>query len=408
MVLFLATGNASAATAPWSATGVFDFDHGTQVKAWGGAPTGERPESKLFYTPDNSWWAVLGDSGTGAVEGHGVYLYKLVSHVWQPQFRLPDSDPWMKADTLFDAATNTLFIALRDNRSASTNPRESQLYQYHYGLDGSWTLLSGPTLITRQSPETLTLAKDSLDRLWVSWEQAGKIKVSFTQPGSTQFSSPATDIPAPNNVSSDDVSAVLSYDGPDGPRIGVMWSDQVSKRFLFAHRDDDAPLDASSWSVETAYGQGVAGCAAGQACGDDHINLATYQGQIYAAVKTSLNDGADRVLTDPLIVVLRRAPDGTWQSFNVSPVSQNASRPVVQLQPGADKMFVFATYRGVHVWESSFTPPAFLEAPRRWTRGGTGNPTGTKQTTTVLTGMVVETSHRSDNDYYHNEFLPLP
>ena len=123
-----------------------------------------------------------------------------------------------------------------------------------------------------------------------------------------------------------------------------MWSDQVSRKFGFAWRDDDEP--PGTWHVEDAYGNGVGGCASGQPCGDDHIKLAVLGDEVYASVKTSLNDASDSNPSDPLIVVLKRSPAGSWESFAVSPVSDNASRPVLTLNPEDDLIHVFAKLQG--------------------------------------------------------------
>ena len=409
VVALLATAApAHAAATKWipKGTTTLDFDFGSSVQSVGGAATGERAESKLFYTPDNRWWAVLGN--TAGPEGAGVYLYELVNHVWQVRFKLPSSDAWMKADALFEESGN-LFVGLRDQKAtSSSNPRMSLLYRYTYNGSGAWTPVSVGTPITTGNPEVLTLTHDSLDRIWVTWEESGRIKVSNTQPGGTTFSTPVfLPIGTPTaKVNSDDVSAITTFQGTNGPRVGVMWSDQVTSRFGFAWRDDDEPL--GTWHVENAYGNGVGGCSSADRCSDDHIKLAVVGDQVYAAVKTSLNDGSGADPSDPLIVVLRRSPAGTWESFTVSLVSDNASRPILTLNPDSDLLHVYATYRGVHVWESPLAAPSFAVASRsRWTAAGTGNPTSTRQVVTPASGTVVETSHRGNTDYHHNEFLPV-
>jgi hypothetical protein len=180
-----------------------------------------------------------------------------------------------------------------------------------------------------------------------------------------------------------------------------MWSDR-GQSFSFAWRSDSEPM--GTWHRETAYGKGVAGCPLGEQCADDHLNMTSHNGRIYAAVKTDLNETTP-VPTDPLIVLLRRDTGGTWSSFPVSPLSEDATRPVVLLSPPTDRIYVFATFRGVTVWESSLSSPSFSSANRtQWTGAGTGNPTTTKQPLTSGSGAVVETSHRSNLQYWHNEF----
>jgi hypothetical protein len=294
---------------------------------------------------------VLGTSSGS--RGAGAYLYELVDHSWRERMLLPQSDPWMRADTLF--VGQNLYVALRDNRSVTGNPRQSLLYRLTYQGAGTWSPSSQPTPITKVNVEALTIAFDSQARLWTAFRRVAGgqqvVTVGHTQPGGTTFTLETL----ATGVTSDDLSAVTSFNGASGSRIGVMWSDQSSKTFRFAWRSDSDPF--GSWNREVAYGGGL-GCGSGKSCADDHINMTAHNGTIYAAVKTSLNDSTP-VATDPLIVLLRRDAAGTWGSFTVSPVSENASRPVVLLSPSTGRVYVFATYRGVSVWESSLSSPSF-------------------------------------------------
>ncbi len=195
---------------------------------------------------------------------------------------------------------------------------------------------------------------------------------------------------------------MTSFDGASGPRIGVLRSDHLTNSFRFSWRSDSDPI--GTWNQEIAYGRGVGGCPRGEACADDHLNMTSHNGRIYAAVKTDLNETTP-VATDPLIALLRRDPGGNWSSFPVSPVSENATRPVVLLSPSTDRVYVFASFKGVTVWESALSSPSFSSANRtQWTGAGTGNPTTTRQPLTSSSGAVVETSHRRNLQYWHNEF----
>jgi Bacterial Ig domain len=406
IVLQLHAVTASASTVKLSASGVFDFNYGDAVKAHGGPATGYKPESKLFYTGDGAsetvrWWGVFGTSGPSPTSG--IYLWELVNHVWQPRALLPGADVWDKADVVFDGAT--AYVALRDNGNSGVtgNPRESLLYRIPYLGGGVWGSIPAPTVITNRDPETLTVAKDSGGRLWSTFEDGLKIKVGYTAPGGTSFT--YMDIPT-TNVTSDDISDVTAF---GGNRIGVAWSDQATKKDYFAWRNDTDPI--GSWTIEVAYGGGVGGCptAHGTNCADDHLNIKIVGDEVYIAVKTSLNDQSG-TSADPLITLLRRTSGGTWASFPVSPVSQNASRPIVELDPSDDKIYVFANRAGeVDVWESSFSSPGFNSgAFSRWvksTAGTANDPTGTKQQVTGATGVVVLTSVNGRDEYWHNEFL---
>jgi hypothetical protein len=374
-----------------SRSGHADFVYGADVELSGGPATGNKPESKLAYTPDGRWWAVLG-------AGAGVGLYERdASDTWQLRVVLPGADAWEKADVLLDG--EALFIALRDNRSVVGNRRSSRLYRMTYLGNGAWSAPLGPTAITTANAETLTIARDGAARLWAAYEVNGLIHVGHTDPGGTAF----TFAPLPtSSVIADDIAAVTAFGG----RIGVMWSDQPSRVMRFAWRDDSDALDAP-WHLETAYGAGVGGCTG--RCGDDHINLKTHGGEVYAAIKTNLDLAADG--NAPLIVLLRRGLDAQWSAFPVSPVFQRVSRPIVLLAPELDTIWVFGKRgNGVSVWDSRFGSPAFHSGRNvLWAKssGATlSDPTSTKQVITATSGAVVETSVAATTLYWHNAFLP--
>jgi hypothetical protein len=399
LVTFLPTP-ASAQPNKLTPNGQLDFTYGSTVEAEGTAASGEKPESKLFYTTDGSvrWWAVLGTSGPSPAAG--VWLFELVDHAWVSRVQLPGAAAWEKADTLFE--NNALYVSLRDNKS----PMESDLYEIPYLGNGSWGTIAGPFKITTASPEALTIAKDSAGRLWTTYEKGTNILVGYTAPGSTSFTFTTV---SKTKVNSDDISAVTSF---GGNKIGVFWSDQVAKRDFFAWRSDADPVTAP-WTIETAYGGGVGGCptANSNLCSDDHMNIKVLGDTIYVSAKTSLNDTSGAP-NDPQIVLLRRTSDGTWSAFTVSRVSQATTRAVTLLSPDQDKVWVWST-RGsgeTDVWESSLSSPGFTSSTfTSWIKtAGVNNSTTTKQLVTAATGAVVEASVSGSGQYtyWHNEFLP--
>ena len=380
----------------WTRDGVADFIYSPQAGAIGGPPTGYRPESKLFFTPDRRWWGVFAD------RAGDVSLFQQVDHRWTRRLRLPGSDPWMKADALFHRKSRTLYVALRDNGSTQTNPRRSLLYRLDYQRRG-WRLRSSPSLITTDNPETLTLARDSNRRLWVTFETGGLIRVGFTRPGGTRFRFKTL----ASGVASDDISTLIAYD----ERIGVMWSNQNTGVFRFAsRRDETGPAtdkQAGFGRSRVAYGNGVGQCPRNDACADDHISLRARGGRLYAAVKTSLNDATSPSGGDPLVVLLRRGSRGSWSAFEVADVAAgNVTQPILLLAPGLDALYVFATRSGVKVWRSALTSPNFSGPPVQWTSMGTNYATSTKQLIAPSTGAVVVTSNPKTREYWHNEFLP--
>ena len=394
---------ASAFPTRYSSDGAFDFTYGSSVRA-GGAGTTAKPESKLFHTGGAGerirWWAVLGTSGSGA--DAGVWLWRLEDHEWDAKVRLPRADPWAKADVLYEG--RTLTISLRDDKSSSDgNPRESTLYTMRYRGRGRWTHVQGPTRITTAAVETLTIARDSLGRVWATYEEGGKIWVGYTGRSGTAFT---FRVLSRSGVARDDVSSVTAF---GGDRIGVFWSDQRAKRDMFAWRRDTDGVHAQ-WHYQTAYGGGVGGCPTGDSslCADDHMNVKVYRDEIFVAIKTSLNDDSSSGSGDPLIVLLHRSGHGRWSSSTVSTVGQDATRPIVVLSPSTSRIWVWATRDGeVDVWQSSFRSPSFSSGRFvAWvSEAAANNATSTKQTTTAASGVVVEVSDAGVDEFWHNEFM---
>ena len=162
-----------------------------------------------------------------------------------------------------------LTISLRDDQdTVGSNLKQSTLYSMHYLGSGDWGPIVGPTAITTTSPETLTIARDSVGRVWTTYESGGKIRVGYTATFGTSFTFFTL---SQTDVQGDDISSVMAF---GGNRIGVFWSDQNSRRDLFAWRSDTDTVNAA-WHYETAYGNGVGGCPTSTSplSADDHINI---------------------------------------------------------------------------------------------------------------------------------------
>ena len=88
-----------------------------------------------------------------------------------------------------------------------------------------------------------------------------------------------------------------------GNKIGVMWSNQSSKRFGFRYHVDGTT--ESAWSTaETAAAQSASGSMA-----DDHLNVAVHSnGTMYVAAKTSYSGS-------PKMILLVRRPNGAWDNM---------------------------------------------------------------------------------------------
>jgi hypothetical protein len=386
--------------------GVADFPYGPRVVISTQPATEEESESKLFYTPDNRWWAVL---GTSAPQGPqpGLYLFELTDGSWQPRLQLPGADPWAKADTTFDSGTSKLYVSARaDDSPTSGDPRVVKLYDLRYRGAGEWSAPAGPVTIFSESPESVTIDVDSRDRVWATFMRKGTLRVRVKRPSATEFEE--VRVPA-RRARPDDHPAIVAWGDSGDRRIGILWSDQRSNRFLFAWRRDGAEIAERSWQVETAFGgpEAVGGCPSrpSDACADDHISLKAHGDRVLAAVKTSLNDAAFPVLNDPQIVLLERTGDvPTWEATAVSPVGHAVTNPTLVLAPEDDGLYVFAS-RGqtILMWSSSLARPRFGGFVV-WMRPGSESvATTTKQTVTPESGAVVVGSSLGLQVYLNNQ-----
>ncbi len=402
-------GVPTAALALSGATAQADFTYGPGAASTSGPAsvqngTGMEAESKLFYTQDGDWWGVLGTDNPPA----GVFLYHLVDDEWQQVLLLPGSDPWMKADVLYDAATSKLYVSLRDSKAVGSNARISELYVLTHGGDGTWTINTGPTQITKKNPRNLTIARDSQGRMWTTYEASNQISVGNTQPGATSFS--FANLPT-TAVTSKDTSAVVSFGtAATGYKIGVMWDDTVTQRYMFAWRYDSDPVGNSFWHIETVYGDGVGGCPTltTSACANYHISVRAIGDDVYAAIKLMSQESPNPL--DPLIVLVHRDLLGLWTASTVSYVNQNSSRQILLLAPAQNHIYVIAENgkTGLYAWESPLDVPLFDPlAVSKWTipnQNLHSNPTSTKQSVGADGSVVVESSQGKINQYWRNEF----
>jgi VCBS repeat-containing protein len=361
---------------------------GFNAEQYAGALTGQKPESKLWYNAGIWWAAMLSPSANGA-----HHIFKLSGSSWVDTGTLIDSRPSTKEDVLWTGSK--LYIISRASGSVGT----SQFRRYSYS-GGVYTLDAGfPVQGPGTSAETTTIARDSAGVLWATYEAGNKVQVVRTTTGDNVWGSPFTlSVPGANNLDSDDISAVISFTDATGPAIGVMWSNQKDQKDYFAvHRDGQSD---SSWSGETAL--------SGSLEADDHISLKTFEGKIYAAVKTSASSSSA-----PLIRLLIRSTSGSWSKYSVAPRSANNTRPitVVNVNPSTREVYVFMTLgegasaRGIGYKKTSIDSPNFPASPTTFIQGPNSeiinDATSTKQNVDNTSGLVVLAS--DTHSYWWNK-----
>ncbi|MBK9941935.1 MAG: Ig-like domain-containing protein [Kouleothrix sp.] len=380
--------------------GYVDFSFGS---APGTDPTADKPQSKLWHN-DGLWWAIMFHTGSGT-----WHIYRLSwPDQWIDTGTVVDTRPTSRADVLWDG-TKLYVAALVRFGSAS---QQGLFSRFSYSpATQAYTLDSGfPATMMTGSAETLAMDKDSTGQFWITYTQGSKVYVNRTTGSDTSWGT-AFVVPGPTSATSlnaDDISSLVAYTDQDGSSIGVLWSNHntPSSMYFAHHRDSDA--DDVWQPIEQIY---TATCAA-----DDHINLKSLQsdssGTLFAAVKTSFGDsGCGNTGSDPLLRLVVRKPNNTWQVTTFGAVSDQHTRPIVLLDTTNRKVYMFATAPTscgvIYMKSTSMDNPSFPAGKgtpfiSSSTYTCINNATSTKQTVSAATGLVVLASDESKKFYLHN------
>ena len=333
--------------------------------------TGDKPQSKV-WTYDGKWWMVMPNAT-------GTHIFRLDGDIWTRILTI-DASKFARADC--KVVGNVTHILLYKAVTSSLVSVE-----YTAGTYQLWTARPTTAPVTLDAGvETATIDVDGNGRMWVASDAATDINVRYSDFPYSTWSAP---INIESGVSTDDICVITAFNG----KIGVLWSNEITKRFGFKyHSDFDSP---EIWSVdEIPASQSAINIGGGMA--DDHLNLAVASdGTLYAAVKTSYD-----LAGFTKIALLIRRPAGTWD--NLYPVSNTGTRPIVILNESQSKIKVIYTenegntnilYKESSTTSISFSPPLTLIS------GANSSVTSTKQnytqdivimasTSTTLTGVL--------------------
>jgi hypothetical protein len=384
-----------------SDVGFVDFSYGNAS-----APTGQKPQSKLWFN-DGNWWGSLYSHTT---KSFNIHRYDWHDHTWVDTGVLIDSRRRSSADVLWDGSRLYIASAFPPGPTGDTSAMISR-YSYHSDTR-TYTLDSGfPVVITDVPMHAIVMDKDTTGRLWItytgSYSGGYGVYVTHTITDDSVWVEPFL-LPAvgADNLFEEDISAIVAFNS----KIGIMWSNQQDDAFYFATRLDGAPT--YSWSVSPALQ------APGYA--DDHINLAALQsdasGQVFAAVKTSQNDVNPPDSGEPLILLLTLKETGSWSRRTVGRVRDNHTRPIVLVDQENREVYVFATVpRGSLTAGDIFYKKASIDDPSMQFPAGLGTPfiinsvydrvnnvTSTKQSLNNSTNLVVLAGDDTGKMYLHN------
>jgi len=378
----------------------------------GTAPTGSKPESKLWFN-DGAWWAIM-----WAGSGKGFHIFKLdtATQRWSDTGVAIDDRSGTRADTLWDGTH--LYVASHRfatcGCSTSSVGPPSRLYRYSYA-NGSYSLDTGfPVQLNNTQSETLVIDEDSTGMLWATWAQDGRVMVTHSRAGNdaswvAPYVLPAT---GASTLDSDDITSLVAFgtNASGGKRIGVLWSNQNESVVYFAYHGDGN--GDSSWTVKEAMRSPL--------IADDHLNLKSLSsdgsGRVFAVTKTSLNDAASPDANAPIVLLLAFTPASGWSNYPVWRVSDGVTRPILLIDESNLVLHVFATSSesGGTIREKT-SPISSISFPsgsgttflKDAANNALNNATSTKQNLTRATGLVLLAGNDSTGYYWHGyESLP--
>ncbi len=378
-------------------------------------PTADKAQSKLWFQ-DGSWWGLLWSASANATKIHRL---DVATQAWQETATVVDARPSARGDALWDAKTGKLYVVSGTTVLSEWNSPPSQeavtsgsaaLHRFSYNPSTkTYSRDAGfPVTLHNGSTESITVAKDSIGKLWVTYtvvaaDNSNRVYVNHSTTSDTAWGTPFV-LPTTNaQVHHDDISAVTSF---QGDKIGIMWSNQRTghKRFYFAIHQDGQP--ENSWQTEVAYGGGV-NCSGG--CANDHLNLRQLtsdgSGRLYAAIKT-----AHQNLGQTFVALLVRDGKGQWTSTQFGVVEDEHTRPMVMIDEEHRQVWMFAVapeeggtiyYKKTPIDNISFAPGAGTPIISSSTDKDINDPTSTKQNVNSQTGLVVLAASRTNSRYWH-------
>ena len=366
-------------------------------------PTSEKPQSKLWFN-DGTWWGVLFNPdgpGDGAYE---IYRYDRADQAWITTGTLVDERNDSRADALWDGGAGKLYVASSGPKSADaatdeTNRGTFSSYSYDAASD-TYTPDSEPIPVTDGGVEALVLERDTTGQFWVTFTRNSKVRVnrSLDATGANWGTPFILQVNGAGNLTSDDISSIISFDG----KIGVMWSNQTDNTVRFAthadSNDDDTVFAEGPTPINRPNGA------------DDHINLKSLQadasGRVVAAVKTS-----ETAQDAPLTLLLVRNQDGTFEEHTFGTVADDHTRPIVLIDQQNSDLYVFAAaptgggtiyYKKTSLSNISFEPGRGTPFIQSSNDTDIDDATSTKQNLNGTTDLLVLASDRNTDSYFHN------
>jgi hypothetical protein len=363
-------------------------------------PTAEKPESKLWFN-DGFWWGSLCNE---VKADYHIYRLDPATQTWVDTGMLLDERARSRADVLWDGSH--LYVVshlIEEGGQPSDDPsRWGRLYRYSYDSGAKLYRLDDgfPVTVTRGKSETLTMAKDAIGQLWVTYVENQQVMVNHSLGDDKLWGGPfPLLVPDATNLTADDISSIVAFDR----HIGVMWSNQNTNKMYFAVHADGT--FEGIWQSGVAYPTFV----------DDHIHLkalpADPAGRVFAVIKTSRSAGPE-----PRIVLLvctgnNCTSSDDWETHTVSRVADGHTRPILLIDNENRDLYVFTANSedggAIHYKATDLDNIRFPEGAGAPFIDSTldrvvNHPTSTKQNLSSTTGLIVLASDSETHHYLHN------
>ena len=333
--------------------------------------TGAKPQSKVWKY-DGKWWCVLPNSSGG------TRLYRLDGTSWSDILQISVSTN-SKADCKVYGDSTYVLLFL------STS---AQLFKLTYS-GGTYSKTPLASITLDSGVETATIDIDSQGIIWLASDEKVGESATGTANINVRWSaypfSSWTKVTLATDPKYDVICAVTAF---GGNKIGVLWSNQNTKKFHFAYHVDGDPT--TTWTYEDAATTPDGYPAGGVA--DDHIGFSVDGGTIYAAIKTSYDaSGYTR------IGLLRRLANGTWNLYTVTTGGSDGTRPMALLNTFEGTIKVIYTDNqssptAILSKEALTSDLIFPSSAQTLISGSYNNATSTKQNFTYEVVILASTS----------------
>jgi len=375
------------------------------------APTGQKPQSKLWFA-DGIWWGVLFNKSTANFE---IYRLNWATQSWSTTGTTVDIRRKSSADALWDGSKLYTVSAVPPGSGGDAGIAVMR-FSYNstsklYSVDNGF-----PVILSASEIETVVMDKDSTGMLWVTFTDTygsgRRVLVTHSTTSELAWVTPYTvQSTGATTLKSDDISTLVAYNG----KIGILWSNQNDGTVYFASHTDGTADNV--WVQNPAL--------SGPSYADDHLNIKSLQadssGQVYAAVKTSLNDVNPSTSSLPEILLLELDNHGSWSRRTVARISDNHTRPIVLLDVENRDAYVFMTYQyGTQTSGAIYYKKASLDDKGLQFPTGLGTPfieystdthinniSSTKQPLNGTTNLVAIAGDDNSRYYFHN-VIDLP